>query len=199
MNNEYVRRKVGIRDMKSCLICQKPTTVVLYNKSIPDLIYSCEIHLQDNPQFVLPIQSTEYIRTVERLKILKRELAVANDNDKTGSWDNWVTKIFSSKKSEGEVDDDNSKKANDSATPSPDQADPRKEYNELLDRMAQLQNDVRLFKLSKSMFESRIHQRQMMLKRIELQKREEQSYSNTDPDELTTSFNFPSTPTTKPK
>lgn len=194
MINEYACRKVALRDTKSCLVCHKPSTTVLYNKSGPDWFYTCDIHLQDNPQFATPVYDKEYENVLTKMKSLKNELN-SNAGASGSSWDSWVSKVFIKK----DKDADKPKDTDPANTPEPavrTQAQIQEEYNATLDTLTTLRKKNKMYQLSPQMFESRVQlkKREEMLK--EQRRKQEEAYTNTDPDELLTKFSFPQVPNT---
>lgn len=212
MNNEYVRRKVANKDMQLCLICHKLTSTVLFNKSGPDLIYTCDIHLEDNPQFVTPLYSNDYYKAVEELKCCQERLNQLNKKDmQSKSWDGWITTIFNKKREvEKNKNEDKDKSGEDikNNSNSLDTSGSIKEelqtkYDKALETMTVLQRQNKYFKLSDKMFQYRIQSRRDQIRKLQQRKRQEEvlrreeaNYSNTDPSELITKFNFPTVPKT---
>lgn len=180
MKNEYTARKVALKDMQACLICHKPTTTVLHNG--PDWFYTCDIHLQDNPQFVTALYSTEYKEAVAKLKSIKPPAEAVSVG-----WDGWVSKLL---KKDGSKDKEGKEK-----TPE-DQAQVQKQYNEQLDLVARLQKQNRGYQLNPIMFDSRIQRKQAEARAKEQKRLNDESYTNTDPQELIEKFAFPSVPKT---
>ncbi|CAR29875.1 hypothetical protein ZYGR_0AD05640 [Zygosaccharomyces rouxii] len=194
MKNEYTARKVGIKDMQPCVVCYKPTTTVLYSGI--DWFYTCDIHLQDNPQFVTPLYSKEYQDAVAKLKALK-PLPATNSGS---GLDGWVSKFLKKDKKEkhnggdgdgnGDGDGDGEKTTKDK-----DQGQElQRQYDEQLDLVSKLQRQNRKYQLSRTVFDSRIQRKQMETKWKEQKRIEDESYTNTDPLELETKFVFPSVP-----
>ncbi|CAI1960216.1 hypothetical protein SEUBUCD650_0E02180 [Saccharomyces eubayanus] len=203
MINEYVSRKVALKDMQPCAICSKPSTTVLYNASGPDWLYTCDIHLQDNLQFTIPIYSKEYNDAVAQLKVVKRKMdTLISAQSRLGSWDGWVTKIFTKK-------DKEKKDGSESTEPAPaepadvplevkEDADTLLEtqamYRKLLDEVTELQGKNRKYELAKIMFESRVQRKKTEQMNRERYRKEQENYSNTDPKELLQKHVFPSVP-----
>lgn len=216
MNNEYIRRKVADKDIQLCLICHKLTSTVLFNKSGPDWIYSCDIHLDDNPQFVVPLYSDEYYKAVEELRCCQERLNQLNNKDEQSkSWDGWITTIFNKKREveknknkdkdtiDEEIKDNNTSNSTNKtdATPELVRKELQLKYDTALETMTMLQKQNKRFKLSDKMFQHRLQfhrdqkRRLHQLKKQEgLMKREAANYSNTDPSELISKFNFPTAP-----
>ena len=222
MNNSYTRRKVATKDQKPCLICSKPTTTVLYNQSGPDWLYTCDLHLEDNPHFVTRIYSEAYTSTLRELEGVRRELDRLEGTGRSGhgsgaSWDVWVSKIFDSKKSATSdtttTTTTTTTNTQASSPPPPPTTDNtatatattataqtsslQQRYNVLLDRLAELRRQERghrNYKLSDQMFEYRLLRRQQQLKQLAKRRQEAANYSNTDPDELAAKFQFPEVP-----
>lgn len=191
MINEYVARKVAPKDMQPCLICSKPTVTVLYNASGPDWLYTCDIHLHDNPQFAIPIHSVEYREAVEKLKSLKLQAGKAAAKS-SKSWDGWVSHIFTKKPTQ---EDTKGKSDNTDENKEADQPeDVQKKYNQQIDLVANLQKKTRKYQLSDTTFSSRIERRKNQQRVAERRKKEQALYANTDPEELATQFTFPSVP-----
>lgn len=179
MKNEYTARKVHIKDMQPCLVCHKPTTTVLYNGI--DWFYTCDIHLQDNAQFVKPLYSKEYQDAVTTLKTLKPPTAV----DSNSGLDGWVTKFLKKDKKDGD----------DKTTDDKDQRrELQRQYDEQLDLVVKLQQQNRKYQLSSVLFESRIQRKQLENRWKEQKRIEDENYTNTDPQELQMKFAFPSVP-----
>lgn len=200
MINEYVKRKVAVRDTQGCVLCHKPSTTVLFNKSGPDWFYTCDLHLQDNPQFAVPVYGTEYESVVEKMKETKRQLSIqAQSKGGLGNWDGWVNKFISTTKSKKEDSKENSKEEETKEDKKEDAAplNLQKEYDQLLDRLTELRKANKRYKLSEIMFQNRVDLKERQrIKEIKIKKMQEQ-YSNTDPTELTSKFDFPSVPTEK--
>ena len=207
MNNQYVKRKVVTRDMQSCLICQRLTDTVLFNKSGPDWIYTCDLHLDDNPQFVTPLYSEEYKHALEDMKRCQMELAQCKNKERhTGSWDGWITTIFNKKReNEKKEQDSESKPTFDETEKSIDSFHLERElqmkYDKALDTMTSLQAQNKNYKLSDKMFQYRMFHRKEQQQRLQQRKRQEEqvkkeseSYTDTDPADLAEKFNFPSAP-----
>lgn len=204
MSNEYVKRKVALKDMQPCMICSKPATTVLYNQTLRDWIYTCDIHLQDNPGFVVPVYSKEYNDTVTELQQVKQKLKV-QASDGSGSWDTWVNKMFTKKKPNEDKDKDgkdategNTDTNDGSKNPTKTTENYQEEYNGLLDKMTDLQSKVRNYKLDNTMFQHRLRTKRAQEIAIAKRKKEEANYSNTNPDELEKSFSFPTVPNVDP-
>ncbi|QLL34548.1 hypothetical protein HG536_0G04100 [Torulaspora globosa] len=192
MINEYVARKVATKDTQPCLICSKPTVTVLYNASGPDWLYTCDIHLHDNPQFAIPIHSMEYQEAVEKLKTLKLQAGQAAAAKGSKSWDGWVSHIFTKKPAKEE---DNSKSDSSNESQEAEQPeDVQKKYNQQIDLVANLQKKTRKYQLSDITFSSRIERRNNRQRMAERRKKEQELYANTDPNELASQFTFPSVP-----
>lgn len=202
MSNGYVKRKVALKDMQPCMICSKPATTVLYNQTLRDWIYTCDIHLQDNPNFVVPIHSQEYNDTVAQLQQVKQKLKEQASNG-SGSWDTWVNKMFSKKDSKEDEDkkgvtDSNTETRHESENNNETAQNYQDEYNKLLDRMTDLQSKVKNYKLDNTMFQHRLRMKRAQEIVIAKRKKEEANYSNTDPEELEKTFSFPSVPNVDP-
>lgn len=202
MINEYVARKVALKDMQPCAICSKPSTTVLHNASGPDWLYTCEIHLQDNPQFVIPLYSTEYNEAVAQLKLVKGKMdSLTSAQTQLGSWDGWVTKIFSKKEKETNNSKDPDPTTTDSTDTSPQAkndaeilSETKKQYSKILDKVTELQRKNRKYELAKIMFESRLLRKRTEQVNRERYLKEQENYSNTDPEELLRKHVFPSVP-----
>lgn len=209
MKNEYVKRKVALKDTQACLICNKATTVVLYNASGPDWFYVCEIHLQDNPQFAKPIFSKEYEQEVQHLRQVKQKIS-ATAAIKNGNWDGWITKLFSKHK-DGKNDsksnnDDNENDKKEEDSPTDDNTSDNKgalpsdltvlqqEYDETLDRVTKLQKSSRAYQLSDISFQNRVQHKKNRDQQELRKKQLAESYTDTDPEELLEKFSFPSVP-----
>lgn len=201
MINEYIARKVALKDTQSCLICSMPSTTVLYNNSGPDWFYTCDIHLQDNPHFVTPMYSQEYQDALSKLKILKAKVSELTNSQDSASWDGWVSKIFTRKAKETEdikngKDDAKGKKldtetANEADTP---KKSLQREYSEQLDLVTELQKKNRRYQLSKVTFDSRVQRKLDEQKMTAKRKLEEENYTDTDPEDLAQKFAFPIVP-----
>ncbi|QLQ82618.1 hypothetical protein HG537_0H03810 [Torulaspora globosa] len=189
MINEYVARKVATKDMQPCLICSKPTVTVLYNASGPDWLYTCDIHLHDNPQFAIPIHSIEYQEAVDKLRRLKLQVDKASVKN-SNSWDGWVSHLFNKKPTKEDHNEEVSIENNEADEPE----DVQKKYNQQLDLVANLQKKTRKYQLSDTTFNSRIERRKNQQRMLERRKKEQELYANTDPQELATQFTFPSVP-----
>ncbi|EDO17805.1 hypothetical protein Kpol_541p47 [Vanderwaltozyma polyspora DSM 70294] len=199
MINEYVARQVALKDTQPCIICSKPSTTVLYNGSGPDWFYSCNIHLVDNPQFVVPMYTQEYYSSLEELKRLKQESNSLTQED-LSSWDGWVTKIFNkkpkedSKEKEKEKEQEKVKEKESTESVVDRSSELKNEYRKALDRLSELQKKNKKYKLSQIMFESRTQLKQKQAAIAELKRKEAESYTNTEPDELLNKYSFPDIP-----
>ncbi|CUS22966.1 LAQU0S07e04258g1_1 [Lachancea quebecensis] len=204
MQNQYTKRKVAPRDAHPCLVCLKPTTCVLYNASIQDWFHCCELHLQDNPQFAKPVYPAGYQDALGELAELKRALDAQRVHG-SGSWDAWVNRLIS-RKSKSE-DDKGKESEKDTAKgsgkdsdkdsdkePSPDGVDAARAYQQALDRVARYRENLRTYSLSQIMFEGRLEAQKRASALKQRRQREQEAYTNTDPDELQTKFAFPSVP-----
>lgn len=199
MKNEYIARKVATKDMQPCLICSRPTVTVLYSASGPDWLYTCDIHLHDNPQFAIPIYSTEYQEAVKKLKALKLEADQISAAKGSKSWDGWVSHIFTKKQAkdeskEGKSDTTTEEKEPEKEAEKPKPEDAQKKYSQQLDLVASLQKKNKKYQLSDTTFNSRIERRKNQQRMAERRKKEQELYANTDPNELANQFNFPSVP-----
>lgn len=201
MINDYTRRKVAVQDTQACYLCHKPTNVVLYNQSGPDWFYTCELHLQNNPQFAVPVYGAEYESILKKMKETKELLnKQVTSKGGVGNWDGWVNKLISSRKSkdddkEADKKDDQKEDTQDAERQEPDL---QKQYDMLLDKLTEIKSKNKKYKLSDMMFQNRVDLKEReRLRRIRIQKKQEQ-YSNTDPLELETKFQFPSIPQTTP-
>ncbi|CAI4060484.1 Vfa1p SKDI_05G1980 [Saccharomyces kudriavzevii IFO 1802] len=203
MINQYVARKVALKDMQPCAICSKPSTTVLYNASGPDWLYTCDIHLQDNPQFASPIYSTEYNEALGKLKLVKSKIErLASAKNQIGSWDGWVTKIFSKKEKQKANSSENRESTTTETADAPPEVegDPdtlletQAEYGKILDEVAELRRTNRKYELAKIMFESRVLKKRTDQLNRERYLKEQENYSNTDPEELLRKHAFPSVP-----
>ncbi|CCH60729.1 hypothetical protein TBLA_0D02250 [Henningerozyma blattae CBS 6284] len=212
MSNEYVKRKVALKDIQPCLICNKPSTTVLFNGDNnngggADWFYVCDIHLQDNIQFVVPVYSKEYENEVIHLRQLKQKIT-STAAIKNGNWDGWVTKLFakgtksSTKTDNIEADsaidadnEDKGTKGQDTKAPA-DLSALQREYDETLDRITKLQKNNKTYQLSDTFYQSRLERKKQQEKLAARRKQLQESYTNTDPDELLSKFAFPSVPKT---
>lgn len=205
MINEYLVRKVALKDMQPCLICGKPSTTVLFNGSGPDFFYTCDIHLKDNPQFVTPLYSKEYEAGLRRLKDLKSQIN-STATKKPGSWDGWVSSIFvkSTQKKEDindttdavEIDKTAEAKEFEKEEDSPTDKSKvlQKQYSEQLDLVADLHKKNRKYQLSKVTFESRVMRKRNEQRQAEKRRIEQEAYTHTNPDDLMQRFSFPTVP-----
>ena len=186
MNNSYTRRKVATKDQKPCLICSKPTTTVLYNQSGPDWLYTCDLHLEDNPHFVTRVYSEAYSDTLRELEGVRRELEKVESlgRNSRASWDVWVSKIFDSRAGSADTSsggsNSNSNTTDTKTSPTTTtttestatataQSSLQQRYNALLDRLAELRRQEqgrRNYKLSEQMFEYRLLRRQQRLRQL---------------------------------
>ncbi|CCK69965.1 Vfa1p KNAG_0D02150 [Huiozyma naganishii CBS 8797] len=215
MNNEYIKRRVATKDSQLCMICQKPTTTVLFNQSGQDWIYTCELHLQNNPQFVTPSYSQEYHDAVENCKNNREALTKLKNNNSTdsSSWDTWVNRLFTKKQEndkakpkESEIlnselptntrDDKGSNPTNPAKSPDIQSQinDLQGQYDAALEKMLTLQKSNKSFKLSDKMFALRLENRREKQRAQERKRREEENYSNTDPEQMQSQFSFPEVP-----
>ncbi|QLG74310.1 hypothetical protein HG535_0G01940 [Zygotorulaspora mrakii] len=209
MINEYIGRKVALKDMQPCLICGKPSTTVLYNSSGPDWFYTCDIHLKDNPQFVIPLYGKDYEDALSKLRELKSQLNNAKISQ-SGSWDGWVSSIFVKNKSKGKGKESESGKTSDATSAdiesethesSKDVADPmdkvkklQTSYENQVDMVTDLQSKNKRYQLSKTTFESRVLKKKNEQIVAAKRKREQEAYTRTDPEELMHKFSFPTVP-----
>ena len=191
--NNYVRRQVAPKDMQPCSICHTPSTTVLYNDALKDVLYTCPIHLQDNPSFVTPVHSEEYAATLATLQRLQQQLK-AEASKGSGSWDTWVNRVFA-KKGEEDKKEEKTEKKEDESTP----ATLQEQYSQTLDRLTALQQQTRRYKLSDTMFQHRQQARRQQELAVARRQREEANYSNTAPEDLERNFSFPSVPSSDPK
>lgn len=201
MINEYTARLVAAKDMQPCLICSKPTVTVLYSSSGPDWLYTCDIHLHDNPHFATPLYGTEYLESLEKLKTLKAQVDRLSAASKPASWDGWVSHIFIKKPKKDDEDGDSKDKVEDKVEDKSEkkkEADTLKEtqqaYSEQIDLVTALQKKNRKYKLSDVTFESRVQKKKNDLRIAERKKREQELYTSTDPEEISKKFAFPSVP-----
>ncbi|SCU84712.1 LAFA_0D11562g1_1 [Lachancea sp. 'fantastica'] len=200
MSNLYTKRSVAQKDSQPCLVCFLPTTCVLYNSSIQDWFYCCELHFKDNPGFAKPVYSTNYNDAIERLKVVKQKLD-AEKLKQAGSWDSWVNKLISkkaSKESPEKITEQGTESQNEEAkTETATELQlMRNEYQRLTDVVSKGQKELRSFTLSPVMFESRLDAKKRSHFLRQKAKREQDNYSNTNPEELTSKFNFPAVPKT---
>ncbi|SCW01061.1 LAFE_0D04214g1_1 [Lachancea fermentati] len=203
MKNEYIKRKVSSRDAKPCIICSIPTTCVLYGDKGIDWFYCCELHIQDNPQFATPIYPPGYEEAVQKLKVLKQKLD-EQQTSSSGNWDTWVNKLLSKKPKNADPknadpkneDKEPAKEEIQSASDTLKQSTPtlEQEYQETLDSVVRFKQNLRKFSLNDIMFASRVESRKRQ-QALRLKKQKEQeAFTNTDPDELMSKFAFPSVP-----
>lgn len=206
--------------MQSCWICQKFTDTVLFNETGPDWIYTCDLHLMDNPQFVTPTYPAKYYEAVTEVKRCQLQLSQFKDKQlHSSSWDGWITAIFNKKRGKEDTPTGETtpplpppvallEAAQGSDTPDPKKLERglQMEYDSALETMTTLQSQNKTYKLSDKMFEYRIQirrkqqlQLQQRKRQEEQAKREAQSYTTTDPAELAEKFNFPSVPQNKLK
>ncbi|SCU93578.1 LADA_0G03862g1_1 [Lachancea dasiensis] len=210
MENLYTKRKVADKDSQSCLVCYTPTATVLYNASIQDWFYCCEIHVDDNPSFAKPIYPEEYTDVLEKIKVTKQKLDVEKSRGTTGSWDSWVNKVMYRRNSDKRVSESGNNtngadnigedKTSTGETPNSKNKPPSElaslthEYQLLLDQVSRHRNSIRNYSLSQVMFESRLDAKKRKYMRQRKAKQEAEAYTNTDPEELQTKFSFPSVP-----
>ena len=151
----------------------------------------------------MPVYSTEYNEALVQLKLVKEKLdRLASAQNQLGSWDGWVTKIFSKK---GKQQKNDSKNPDLAATESDDISpearndaevllETQKRYSKILDNVTELQKKNRKYELTKIMFESRILRKKAEQLNCERYRKEQENYSNTDPEELLRKHSFPSVP-----
>ncbi|CEP60523.1 Vfa1p LALA0_S01e12860g [Lachancea lanzarotensis] len=193
MSNLYTKRSVAQKDSQPCLVCFLPTTCVLYNSSIQDWFYCCELHFKDNLGFAKPVYSKSYEDAIEKLKVVKQKLD-AEKVKQAGSWDSWVNKFISKEPSqESPQNAAQAETETETGTESELQA-LKNEYQRLTDLISQGQKQLRSFTLSPVMFESRVDAKKRGHILRQKAKREQENYSNTDPDELSAKFDFPAVP-----
>lgn len=203
MINDYIARQVAAKDMQPCLICSKPTVTVLYNASGPDWLYTCDIHLHDNPHFATPIYNAEYQEALDKLKMLKAQVGKLSAADKPASWDGWVSQIFI-KKPKKDDEDENENEDKDKDKELKNQADEKKQadslkecqqkYNQQIDLVTSLQKKSRRYKLSDVTFNSRVQRKKNERIQAERRRKEQEMYSTTDPEEIAKKFAFPTVP-----
>ena len=189
---------------------------MLYNQSGPDWLYTCDLHLEDNPHFVTRVYSEAYSDTLRELEGVRRELEKVESlgRNSRASWDVWVSKIFDSRagsadtSSGGSNSNSNSNTTDTKTSPTTTtttestatataQSSLQQRYNALLDRLAELRRQEqgrRNYKLSEQMFEYRLLRRQQRLRQLAKRRQEAANYSNTDPDEIAAKFQFPEVP-----
>lgn len=180
------------------MICGKPTITVLFNASGPDWFYTCDIHLVDNPQFVQPSYPKEYHDLVANLKPLKERIEELQSK-KRGTWDQWVNNLLDSKKTS--TKDKDEKKEDDNTTSDAKKSDDpptleqlKQEYQTKLDKVAALAESSDKYTLYDIVFQSRIDRLRKLAQLKEKKRVEQQSYTNTSPDQLLKSFSFPEVP-----
>ncbi|QEU61648.1 Vfa1 [Kluyveromyces lactis] len=198
MKNEYTRKKVSAKDRKACLICGNPTVTVLFNGSGPDWFYTCDIHLADNPQFVQPLYPKEYHESLASLKPLKERIEELQRKER-GTWDQWVNKIFDSKKPSSS--DDKKEDRDDASSDDKKKTDEANSLEELkqtyqatLDKLAASRETCNKYTLHDLVFQSRVDRLRKLAQLKEKKRVEQQSYTNTDPNQLLQSFSFPEVP-----
>lgn len=207
-----MKRKVATKDAQPCIICQRMATTVLFNASGPDWIYTCDLHLEDNPQFATPVYPSEYNTALQEMKLCQTQLAQIKDkrDGKGGSWDNWINTMFTKKQAGKKEKNDTTDKDTDNAVSNSEETeqDPASlerelqvKYDKALETMSALQKQRKTFTLSDKMFEYRLLRRkqqrlraQQQLKQQEQLKKEQESYTDTDPADLEAKFNFPTVP-----
>ncbi|AET41668.1 Vfa1p Ecym_8398 [Eremothecium cymbalariae DBVPG len=198
MENVYTKRKVSAASASTCLVCLKPTTTVMYNKSGQDWFYCCDLHILDNPQFAQPIYTSHYKERLKRVNELGAKLG-SHSATHSGNWDSWITNLFTSAK----VAPPETKSQPNSEKPPADPADaePKEtlsqlklQYDKELSAVADIKKNTRTYSLSQVMFESR-QQRLKHLSNVKEQNRmHQEAYSNTDPEDLLKRYNFPELP-----
>ena len=187
---------------------------MLYNQSGPDWLYTCDLHLEDNPHFVTRVYSEAYSDTLRELEGVRRELEKVESlgRNSRASWDVWVSKIFDSRAGSADTSsggsNSNSNTTDTKTSPTTTtttestatataQSSLQQRYNALLDRLAELRRQEqgrRNYKLSEQMFEYRLLRRQQRLRQLAKRRQEAANYSNTDPDEIAAKFQFPEVP-----
>ena len=121
------------------------------------------------------------------------------------SWDGWVTKIFSKKDKEKKENSESPEAAPTEAAEAPLEAKKDAEtlletqamYRKILDEVTELQGKNRKYELAKIMFESRVQRKKTEQLNRERYRKEQENYSNTDPEELLQKHVFPSVPQQK--
>ncbi|SCV00737.1 LANO_0F08350g1_1 [Lachancea nothofagi CBS 11611] len=191
MGNLYTRRTVAQKDAQPCMICFTPTTCVLFNSSIQDWFHCCEIHFQDNPGFAKPVYPASYHDAMDNLKVVKQQL----DTEKSQgarTWDSWVNKMISRKPSKEDVKSEVEAEAKDDSRSKEETLG--SEYQELLDKISKLRKELRTYSLSQIMYESRLDAKKRNHSLKAKLKREQDAYTNTNPDDLQAKFAFPTVP-----
>lgn len=139
---------------------------------------------------------------VAQLKLVKGKMdSLTSAQTQLGSWDGWVTKIFSKKEKETNNSKDPDPTTTDSTDTSPQAkndaeilSETKKQYSKILDKVTELQRKNRKYELAKIMFESRLLRKRTEQVNRERYLKEQENYSNTDPEELLRKHVFPSVP-----
>ncbi|KAL2707120.1 VFA1-like protein [Kluyveromyces marxianus] len=200
MKNEYTKKKVSRKDRKACLICQNPTETVLFNASGPDWFYTCDLHLVDNPQFAQPLYPKEYHDLLAGLKTLKDRIE-ALERKQTGGWDQWIGKWLDKdgkqKPKEGDKEADKEAEGDkepEKEAPKDTLLQLKKQYQDSLDRIALLKQKSNTYTLYDLVYQSRVDRLRKLAQLKEKKRIEQQSYTNTDPQQLLQSVQFPEVP-----
>ncbi|CCE64253.1 hypothetical protein TPHA_0H00430 [Tetrapisispora phaffii CBS 4417] len=205
MINKYKANKVALKDAKSCIVCHRLSQVCLFNETGPDWFYSCPVHLENNAMLARPIYSKEYNDALSEMKQLKQQIGVLESKGRE-SWDGWVANIFSKKKVDANVTNsgtevDNGKEGSSEESAETSQNDStldlsalKKKYDGMLDQIAQMQKNNKLYELSNLMFQNRVEIKRRQDNLLAQKKQEEKNFTNTQPEEILQNFSFPSVP-----
>ncbi|KAI5957138.1 hypothetical protein KGF54_000066 [Candida jiufengensis] len=102
--NKYKLRLVSQSDSKSCLICYKPTNVVLITENNADFFFICNSHLLDE-SFAKPIESKEYNDLKNEVDNLEKQLTEVNKKIEETKPYLWGINYWSKDKKKNDKDD----------------------------------------------------------------------------------------------
>lgn len=152
--NEYAKRLVGASDGKACVVCFKPTSVVLLSANKVDFFYICGSHLKDT-SFASPVYPDKYNQLLEQRLSQEKALVQAREKvelNKPYAWDKLVSWGKKDKKDDKETDKP-AKETYESMVEKHEQA--KKDLAETNDAIAAF--DFKNFKLDKNMYKTRVN------------------------------------------
>lgn len=153
--NEYAKRLVGTSDGKACIVCFKPTSVVLLAANKADFFYVCGSHLKD-ASFASPVHPEKYNELLEKRKTQEKNLVQAREKvelNKPYAWDKLVSWGKKDSKKDDKDKEEPSKETYDSMVEKLEQA--KKDLAETNDAIAAF--DFKTFKLDKDMYKGRVN------------------------------------------
>lgn len=192
LKNEYRSRIVTEKDSKGCVVCYRPTLLVLVSSDSRDFLYCCRIHLKDNA-FAMPLKQhdlhidfdeieTQLSLLESKIRLLEKQII----DSKPAVWSSlWSNKMLAASKNSTETDVDSIENG-------------QKYYTELTKERNQIQLELaakrrmreqyvfKVFELDKSIFASRIQAK------LTAKKAHQQARKIADPSY------FPTVPQNKP-